>query len=200
MQKYPICPPAYAFIYLYLAPLWIALPCGSAVINLFLNRRYRWVICLIFCFWIATFSPFLLLRVFSLICFFHMPGKCRLCMKNILGSYFPFSLVRWVMWWIVCAFSQCYHSPIPGLNKKVERVWLEVVSFICHPGLSISTLWGFTGWREVMHKHNAAQQTHTDALFLSHTHKHTEKEETRGGLTKVWPFQTPVMVVWWKRG
>lgn len=117
-----------------------------------------------------------------------MPGKCGLCMKSILGSYFPFSLLCWVMWWIACAFSQCYRLPIPRL-KKVEQVWLEVVSFICHPCLLISTLWGFTGWREVMHKHNAAQQR--DALFLSltHIHTHTISHRKARNVRVVW--------LWW---
>lgn len=41
VKKYPICPPVWVFIYLYLPSLWIALPCGSGVIHLFLNRKYR---------------------------------------------------------------------------------------------------------------------------------------------------------------
>lgn len=47
-----------------------------------------------------------------------MLEMCGLCMKNILGSHFPFSFVCGVARWIVCSLSQCYLPPIPRQKKS----------------------------------------------------------------------------------
>lgn len=70
-----------------------------------------------------------------------MSELCKLCMRNILDSSFPpdFCLPGCV---VNCMFTLPMLSPSnphrwkkKKKKKRVGRVWLEVVSFICHPGL-----------------------------------------------------------------
>lgn len=67
-----------------------------------------------------------------------MSELCKLCMRNILDSSFPpdFCLPGCV---VNCMFTLPMLSPSNPhrwkKKKRVGRVWLEVVSFICHAGL-----------------------------------------------------------------
>lgn len=67
-----------------------------------------------------------------------MSELCKLCMRNIPDSSFPpdFCLPGCV---VNCMFTLPMLSPSNPhrwkKKKRVGRVWLEVVSFICHPGL-----------------------------------------------------------------
>lgn len=81
----------------------------------------------------------------SLFSSFFFPFICLNCVNYAWEIFqtaaFLLTSVCRAVWWIVCSLSQCYLPPIPTAGKKkkkkerVGRVWLEVVSFICHPGL-----------------------------------------------------------------